>query len=119
MKRVFICSPLRADTDEGYEANKVKARKYCEFAVNMGCNPFAPHIFYTQFLDDRNPAHREAGIAMGLIELESCTELWYFDPPTSGMKMEIDKATNLGIRVIFWVGGINQHLYNHQNLPST
>lgn len=41
---VYICSPLAGDV----ERNQEKARTYCRFAVDSGCIPIAPHIYFTQ-----------------------------------------------------------------------
>jgi hypothetical protein len=43
---VYICSPLAGDT----ERNQENARTYCRFAVETGCVPIAPHIYFTQLL---------------------------------------------------------------------
>ena len=45
---VYICSPLAGDV----ECNQEKARTYCRFAVDRGCIPIAPHIYFTQFMND-------------------------------------------------------------------
>ena len=48
-KLVYVCSPLRGDM----EANIRSARQYCEYVVKeCGAIPIAPHIYFTQFLDD-------------------------------------------------------------------
>ena len=97
MKLIFVCSPFAGDM----EANKSKARKYCRFVMEQGNVPFAPHLLYPQFLDDTDPTERKAGIDMGLMVLESCSELWCFGSDISaGMKVEIEKAgKTLGIPV--------------------
>ena len=97
MKLIFVCSPLAGDM----EANKAKARRYCRFVMEQGNVPFAPHLLFPQFLDDTVPAERETGIGMGLLVLESCSELWCFGPDISpGMAVEIEKAGNtLGIPI--------------------
>ena len=103
MKRplIFICSPYRGDVD----ANLEDARRYCRFAVRQGsrmsapCIPFAPHLLFTQFLDDSIAHEREEGLAMGIAMLSLCDELWAFGPPTAGMAQEISEATQMGIPV--------------------
>ena len=92
MKKVFICSPYRGDV----EGNTKKARKYCKLAVEHGYIPFAPHLFFTQFLNDDMPDERTAGIKMGIEMLLSCDEVWVFGEETEGMKKEIQFAVEHG-----------------------
>ena len=51
MKLAYICSPCRGD----YEKNIIKAQEYCREAMNDGLLPLAPHVYFTQFVDDSNP----------------------------------------------------------------
>lgn len=119
MKRIFVCSPLRPRLPESFqgsererseeltkifEANKNRAREYCRRVVLAGHLPYAPHLFFTQFLDEFSPRERALGIEMGIIELKACDELWYWDHPTEGMKKEIKFCHAHGIRVVHWVG---------------
>lgn len=55
---VYICSPLAGNVEQ----NQKNARRYCRFAVDSGYIPLAPHIYFTQFMSDRNP--RERNLAM-------------------------------------------------------
>ena len=97
MKRplVFVCSPYRGDVG----ANKENARRYCRHVYEHGGIPFAPHLLFTQFLNDDDPAEREAGLCLGVEMLAHCDELWAFGAPTMGMAMEIQEAKRLGISV--------------------
>jgi hypothetical protein len=97
MKRVFICSAFRGNTEE----NIRKAKEYCRWAATKcGVIPIAPHLLYPQFLDDENTNERELGIRCGLELLSLCDELWYFGTAvTKGMEAEIAKAHKLGIPV--------------------
>ena len=101
MKRplIFICSPYRGDV----EANTQNARCYCRFALKQDgqtpCIPFAPHLLFTQFLDDSIAREREEGLSMGMEILALCDELWAFGQPTMGMAQEIAEAMRLGIPV--------------------
>ena len=89
MKLIFVCSPFAGDI----EGNIAKARRYCRFVMEQGDVPFAPHLLFPQFLDDSDPAERKTGIDMGLLALESCSELWAFGSELSpGMVIEIEKA---------------------------
>lgn len=103
--RVFICSPYRAETAEGIEENTFKALGYCREAVLTGHNPFAPHLFYTYFLDDRIEEERVLGIRCGIEELRRCDEVWVFaksyEESSSGMKQEILVALSNRIPVVY------------------
>ena len=94
-KRVFICSPYRGDVSENIE----RAKQYCRFAALTGSIPFAPHLLYTQFLDDTIEYERMGGIHCGLNFLTACKELWIFgvNGISEGMRMEITEANRLGI----------------------
>lgn len=93
---VFICSPYSGDT----ERNAERARGYCRFAVSKGCIPLAPHILFTQFLDDSDPEQRRLGIFCGLVLQCKCQEVWVFGHKvTKGMAVEVEKARQRGIPV--------------------
>jgi len=114
MKRVFICSPLRGDI----QGNIEKANEYCRWAMTEhGALPIAPHVYFTQFLDELNPAERERGISAGIELLRDCDELWYFgDRVTEGMAREIGMARRIGLPVSHIDSGEINQSENHQNL---
>lgn len=87
MKKIYICSALRGAMEE----NIRKARCFCEYvAREYQAIPIAPHIYFTQFLNDEIAEEREFGINAGLSLLSVCDELWYFgDQVTRGMADEI------------------------------
>lgn len=96
MPLVFICSPLAGDVD----MNIRRARRYSRFAMMSGALPLAPHILFTQFMDDTDPEQRCRAIFMGLILLSKCSELWCFGRKISnGMSLELKKAKRLGIPI--------------------
>ena len=95
MPLVFICSPYRGDT----QTNEQNARTYCSLAVSRGCIPFAPHLLFTQFLDDAQPDERRMGLHMSAEMLRLCDALWAFGEPTQGMRAEMKLAERLGIPV--------------------
>ena len=99
MKRVFICSPLRGDI----EGNLTKAREYCRAEALAGNVPIAPHVYFTQFLDEHNPQERELGIKLGMELLKTCDEIKIFGDRfiSSGMTEEIVFASQCGIPQIF------------------
>ena len=99
MKKVYICSPLKGDI----EKNKTKALLYCRFAYEKGCNPFAPHVYYTQFLEDEIEQERTDGMRMGLEWMWAFQEIWVFGSfITTGMAKEIELAKLLGIKVRYF-----------------
>jgi hypothetical protein len=95
-KLIYVASPLKGD----YEGNMEKAREYCRYVMSKGHIPFAPHLLFTQFLDDGVPEERQEGMQMGLDMLQRCDELWAFGKVASeGMMVEILEASRLGMRV--------------------
>lgn len=96
---VYVCSPFSGDP----AGNAEKARRYCRFAVDNGYAPFAPHLFFPQFLDDDIPEERELGLFMAIIMLTKCAELWVFgEQITRGMAQEIRKADSRGMIIRYF-----------------
>ncbi len=97
MKKIYVCSQLAGD----YENNIKKAKTYARFVVKeCGAIPIAPHIYFTQFLDDTVSEERTFGTLAGLLLLTECDELWYFGNRVSkGMVREIIHAKENGIPV--------------------
>lgn len=91
-KLVYICSPCRGDVEKNIE----KAQRYCREAVELWDDviPIAPHVYFTQFLDDTKQEERAAGMDMGLSLLAMCDELWVYgiENPSKGMRSEIEYA---------------------------
>lgn len=110
LKRIFICSPLRGAPDLDPEIQNLNvarnlsiAAMLCLFASKDGAAPFAPHLFYPQFLNDACPNEREAGTRAGLSFLQTCAEMWVYTELgiSEGMHKEILAANAMGIKVIF------------------
>lgn len=96
MKRVFICSPYHGDVENNLKA----ARKYTKMVVVAGYCPFAPHLFFPQILDDKDPEERMKGITLGVEQMKVCDEVWVFGTYISkGMGYELEKAKELRIPV--------------------
>ena len=55
---VYICSPYSGDV----AGNVENARRYSRFTFEQGYIPIAPHLLFTQFLDDSDPMEREMGM---------------------------------------------------------
>ena len=98
-RRVFICSPYSFDPVKGAEI----ATRLCRMAVDEGQFPFAPHLLYPRFLDEHSPDERELGIKAGISYLEHCDEVWVYaaEGISSGMRLEIEAASRLGVPVRF------------------
>lgn len=94
---VYIASPYAGDV----EGNVAFARAACRYAAAQGCTPVAVHLMYPQFLDDRVPKEREAGLKMGQRVLAVCDEIWLCGEwMSSGMKTEEKEAKKLGIPIM-------------------
>lgn len=103
MKKVFICSPYRPtgpDPEKERSENVKLARKACRMAINKGMLPLAPHLYFTQILNDDFSFERLVGMALGNRWLEEADELWVIgDRVTEGMKQELDYARGRNIPV--------------------
>jgi hypothetical protein len=105
MTKVFICSPYSADTQDGIDTNVDNARAYCALAVSKGYLPIAPHIYFTQFLNDHNREQRAMGMAFGMKLLQECDEMWVFGKPSNGMQQEIEVAKRIYFLQIKFIDG--------------
>lgn len=86
---VYICSPFSGNV----ERNTENARRYCRFAVDSGYIPFAPHLFFPQFMNDKDTDERRLALFMDIALLSKCAQLWVFGGNiTKGMDIEIEKA---------------------------
>ena len=100
MKKVFICSPFKpvgVTSPEERRRSQIKneslARTACRMAVEKGCVPMAPHLYFPQFLDDSVPEERETSIMFGLTWLKGCDEIWVVgNDVTKVMEREIRSA---------------------------
>ena len=79
---VYVCSPYAGDIQKN---------------VKKGYIPIAPHLLFTQFLDDSNPDERVLGLHFGNALMSKCREVWVFgNKVTNGMSIEIAKAKRNG-----------------------
>ena len=91
-KLVYIASPYAGDV--------AFAKAACRYAAAKGYTPVAVHLMYPQFLDDRVPKEREAGLKMGRRVLAACEEIWLCgERMSAGMKAEEAEAKRLGIPI--------------------
>jgi len=107
MKKGFICSPFRAtcekpeDCEREISANIRKAINACRYAIREGCIPYAPHLYFTLFMEDSDDVEREMGMLLGLSWLAQCDELWVIGRTVSdGMMKEIEQAEKWGIKIV-------------------
>ena len=100
-KRVYICSPLRADSYPDMLRNMNRAQNYIEIAAGRyKCRAVAPHAYLPFILDDNEPDERALALDFGKKLLELCDVLIVCgDIISEGMRGEIEYAAELGIPV--------------------
>ena len=102
---VYVCSPYSGDTLKNAE----NARRYSRFAFEQGRIPIAPHLLFTQFLDDHNPIEREMGMYFGNVLMSLCREVWVFgDIISPGMDAEIRRARWKNYRLRFFTNNLEE-----------
>nr|WP_325191633.1 DUF4406 domain-containing protein [uncultured Selenomonas sp.] len=97
-RKIYVVSKYAGDV----ATNKENAVRCCRYVIGRGNMPVASHLLYPQILNDRSPHEREMGLMFGLALLALCDEVWIFTENgeiSSGMKREIEEATQLGIPV--------------------
>jgi hypothetical protein len=96
---VYICSPYSGDVRRNIEA----ARRYCRFAVEAGYIPFAPHLFFPQFMDDHILEERDLALSFGESFMDNCSEVWVFGNRISpGMSAELKAAIRKRLTIRFF-----------------
>lgn len=99
MPLVYICSPYAGDVERNVKA----AQGYCRFAVSKGYIPFAPHLLFPQFLDDKKANQRELGLFFGNVFMDKCSEMWVFgDHISDGMETEIKRVKWKNLRLRYF-----------------
>lgn len=100
-KKVYICSPLSAETDEEMLSNMQNARAYMFYAmVEMNVVARAPHAYLPMILCDRIPAERAAALNFGLQLLSDSDMLFVCGSRISqGMRGEILHAVSLNMPI--------------------
>jgi hypothetical protein len=95
LPKVDIESPFRGDETRNVEFCK----NICRYAVLNGFNPYAMHLFFTQFLDDSKEHERDLGIKCGLAWTDHSDEIWFClrpgDEPSSGMMKAVARDREL------------------------
>ena len=96
---VYICSRYSGDVTGNIRA----ARKFCRFAVKHGYIPIAPHLLFTQFLNDSDETERELGMKFGNVLMDKCSEVWIFGSEfSSGMQSEFERAVRKRYKIRFF-----------------
>lgn len=101
MKQIYIISRYRAATEKEREFNRNVARYFCKQIIQEGDEPVAPHLYFTQFLDDDYEDEREKGLSFANKKLFEADEflLVVIDGVLSqGMRGEIAKVGEWGMR---------------------
>ena len=79
------------------------ARKYSRFAVDKHYLPIAPHLLFTQFMNDEIPEERETAIFMNFVLMSQCAEMWVFGNVISaGMQAEINRAKRKNMKIRYF-----------------
>lgn len=102
MLKIFICSRFAGNSAEDMNRNIAIAKELCKTAIKLGYTPFAPHLFYPQFLDESSPEDRELGIKCGLVWMRECDQVWAYMPEgvSTGMRREIEFARVIKKQII-------------------
>lgn len=96
---VYICSPYSGNVNHNIEM----ARKYSRFAVDKHYLPIAPHLLFTQFMNDEIPEEREIAIFMNFVLMSKCAEMWVFgDVISAGMQHEINRAKRKYMKIRYF-----------------
>lgn len=96
---VYICSPYSGNVNRNIEM----ARKYSRFAVDKHYLPIAPHLLFTQFMNDEISEERETAIFMNFVLMSKCAEIWVFgDVISKGMQSEINRAKRKNMKIRYF-----------------
>lgn len=101
--KIYIASPLRADTAQEQTQNMLYARKLQSQLERLGYKAIAPHAWLPMVLDDSVPKERRLALSIGQKILKRCDAVLVAgNRVSSGMMAEIATAKAQGIPVIFY-----------------
>lgn len=102
MKKVYICSPYKAQDSMRLDRNIEYARELTKQALKANLAPITPHLYLTQCLKEDKPEECTAGIKAGLEFLKSCSYViaGVKYGISEGMYRELEEAHRLKIVVI-------------------
>lgn len=111
-KRVYVCSPLRAETENGMTQNMRAARAYMFYAIKrMHARASAPHAFLPIFLCDEIPGERALALKFDLELMEQCDVLFVCgNRISSGMRGEIARAAVLHMPITVFDADLYQQV---------
>ncbi len=99
MKKICVCSPYRGNIEKITKRAVFAARVIC----NCGYIPVVPHLYFPQFLDDKDQFERIRGIEYGIELMKECDQLWLLGPEiTKGMEYELEVAKEIRIPVCLY-----------------
>lgn len=115
VRYVFICSPYSPTPERDLQSNIYLAKQMCKMACLCEYIPLAPHLYFTNFLDDNRIKEREIGIAMGIEWMKWCCEVWVPEglEYSPGMKREL---ANKGDLPVFEVDPWNCEILRRVNI---
>lgn len=105
-KKIYVCSPLRADTELQQGMNMYLAREYEKIAAkHFLCRAVAPHGYVSYILNENIPEERQLGLDFSKSVLDTCDALAIFGENISeGMLGEIMHAFRKGLPVYKYNG---------------
>lgn len=101
---IYLSSPY---SDGDIQENVLKAQYYSKFAAGKGVIPIAPHLLFTQFMDE--VTERDEAMEMNMSLVGRCKELWVFGEKISaGMKAEIEMAKKLRRKIRYFSSDLEE-----------
>lgn len=92
-KLVYVAAAYAGDID----GNTRRTQEYSKFVIEQGAVPVNPILNFNGVLFDETD--RELALALDLLILDRCDELWAFGEPTAGMRMELERAKEKNIPI--------------------
>ena len=112
MKFVYICHPL---AHPSIQINIQKVIQICTNIVKTSGKdvlPFAPHLYFPQFLQDNIEEERYLALEYDSFLIERCDEVWIFgDKFSLGMRADIKKARCKRKEIVFKSNSIEKEVH--------
>ena len=102
----YLCSPFRGTGQVSDAENIRRARRSRDIVARLHPElmPIAPHLYFPQFMDERDPDCRAYGLAKGIELLDLCDTIAVEGlgvmEPSKGMAREIEYAKSHGIKIV-------------------
>jgi hypothetical protein len=77
-KLIWICSPYRAREDNTIADNEKLLDALNVAVMHAGHYPWAPHGYYTRFLNDADPFERQVGLTAGRAWMLRSDAVWVY-----------------------------------------